>query len=437
MNLAPWFIAAGAILIVIALSSSLLQRMPLSSAIVCLLMGLGLGPAGSGLLDLSLTRDATLFEHLTEIAVIVSLFTAGLQLRLPLDRAEWRISVRLATLAMTLTVALIAAIGVFALGLPLGAAIILGALLSPTDPVLASDVQIKNSTDGDRLRFVLTGEAGLNDGTAFPFIMLGLGLLGAHEIGVGGWRWWVVDLFWAVSAGLAIGAALGTLVGKFVLYLRQNHREAVGLDNFLAVGLIALSYGLALFASAYGFLAVFAAGVALRRVERTAHASPPDDAIRISAGSSEASHLATAQETAPAYMAEAVLNFNAQLERFAEVTLVVLVGSMLHVELLTARMTLLVIILLFIVRPLAVYISLLGVPMAPLERRLVAWFGIRGIGSIYYLSYAIAHGLGGSSAEYLVAIALATVAMSIVLHGISVTPLMDYYGRTSRNGAEQ
>ncbi len=130
MTLAPWLIAAGIILIAMALSSSLLRRMPLSAAIVCLLMGLGLGPAGTKLIQLDVIQDAALLEHLTEVAVIISLFTAGLQLRLPLDRVEWRISLRLAALAMTLTVGLITAIGVFALGLPLGAAIILGALLA-------------------------------------------------------------------------------------------------------------------------------------------------------------------------------------------------------------------------------------------------------------------------------------------------------------------
>ena len=429
MTLAPWLIAAGTILIAIALSSSLLRRMPLSTAIVCLLMGLGLGPAGTKLLQLDVIQDATLLERITEVAVIISLFTAGLQLRLPLDRVEWRISLRLAALAMMLTVALITAIGVFALGLPLGVAIILGALLAPTDPVLASDVQLKKSTDSDRLRFVLTAEAGLNDGTAFPFVMLGLGIAGLHEIGSAGWRWWAIDVVWAVSVGLFVGALMGTAVGKIVLYLRQHHREAVGLDNFLAVGLIGLSYGTALYAAAYGFLAVFAAGIALRRVERMAPSSPPSDAIRQSAGSSEASHLATDQKTAPAYMAEAVLNFNAQLERFTEVALVVLIGSMLSLDLLTLRALCFAAVLLFLVRPLAVYISLMGAGLPRLERGLIAWFGIRGVGSIYYLSYAIEHGVSSPASEELVAITLVTVAASILLHGISVTPLMNYYGR--------
>jgi NhaP-type Na+/H+ or K+/H+ antiporter len=431
MNGAPWFVAAGIILIVIALTSSLLRRMPLSTPIICLMIGIILGPAGVGLLKLDFVRDATLIERLTEVAVIVSLFTAGLQLRLPLNHVEWRIALRLATLAMALTVALIATMGVFTLGLSVGVSIILGAILAPTDPVLASDVQVKKSTDSDRLRFVLTGEAGFNDGTAFPFVMLGLGILGLHDIGSSGWRWWTIDVLWAVSAGLVSGAALGTTIGKVVLYLRQHHREAVGLDNFLAVGLIALSYGIALYGAAYGFLAVFAAGVALRRVERTAPSPPPSDFIRASAGAIEVNQLATAQETAPAYMAEAVLNFNVHLERFAEVVLVIVVGAMLSFEPLTPRLVCLVIVLLFVFRPLAVYVSLMGIRLSRLERGLIAWFGIRGIGSIYYLSFAIEHGLLASHTEDLVNITLATVATSILVHGICATPLMDYYGRKS------
>jgi NhaP-type Na+/H+ or K+/H+ antiporter len=432
MTLAPWLIAAGAILISIALVSSLLKRAPLSTSIVCLLMGIGLGPAGVGLLRLDLVRDASLLEQLTEVAVIVSLFTAGLQLRLPLMSVEWRMALRLATVAMTVNVALIAGIGVLAFGLPLGAAIVLGALLSPTDPVLASDVQLEKSTDRDRLRFVLTGEAGLNDGTAFPFVMLGLGVLGVHEIGDYGWRWWAVDLVWAVLAGLAIGAGTGAVVGKLVLYLRQRHREAVGLDNFLAVGLIGLSYGAALYAEAYGFLAVFAAGVALRRIERLANAAPPDEALRQAAARSEGDELATDPEAAPAYMAESVLNFNAQLERFAEVAMVVVVGSMLSLELLTAQLVIWAGVLIAIVRPLTVAVGLMGAPMTRLERGLTAWFGIRGIGSLYYLCYAIVHGLGSDSAESMAQITLVTVTASIVVHGMSVTPLMNYYERKLR-----
>jgi sodium/hydrogen antiporter len=430
MMLIPWYVAIGAILIAIALLSSLLHRLPLSIAIICLGFGVLLGPGAANLIRIDFMSDDNVLEPLTEVAVIISLFTAGLQLRLPLHRNEWRVSVRLATVGMILTVAAITFLGVTGIGLPLGAAVILGAVLAPTDPVLASDVQVRHSTDSDRLRFILTGEAGLNDGTAFPFIMLGLGLLGVHDIGAAGWRWWAVDLFWAVSVGLAVGALFGTIVARIVLYLRQHHQEAVGLDNFLAVGLISISYGGALWCNAYGFLAVFAAGVALRRVERISPSSAPNDMVRQAAGS-RARHLATDHDAAPAYMAEAVLNFNAQLERFAEVMLVVLVGAMLTVEMFAPRILGWTAVVLFIVRPIVIYLTLVKSNLSNLERTYVAWFGIRGIGSIYYLSYAIAHGLTDAHAENIGQLTLVTVAASIILHGATATPLMSYYSRVT------
>jgi NhaP-type Na+/H+ or K+/H+ antiporter len=320
---------------------------------------------------------------------------------------------------------------VTALGLPLGVAVLLGAVLAPTDPVLASDVQVDDPTDRDRLRFGLTGEAGLNDGTAFPFVMLGLGLLGLHEIGQLGWRWLLVDVLYATIVGLGCGWGLGMLVGRLVIYLRREHREAVGLDDFLALGLIALAYGVAHFLHVYGFLAVFAAGLALRHLELEANAEKPAEVVRVAEDEAEVS---TDAERAPAYMAQAILGFNQQLERVAEVALVVLLGSLLVPLLPVVPPAALwfVPLLLLVIRPLAVVLALLGVRGPPQERALMAWFGIRGLGSIYYLMYAITHGLAAEYAVLLYGLTIAVVLTSVVVHGISVTPLMAHYRRISR-----
>ena len=332
---------------------------------------------------------------------------------------------RLASGSMAVTIGLIAVAGVVGLGLPWGAAILLGAILAPTDPVLASDVQMTDPTDKDRLRFALTGEAGLNDGAAFPFVMLGLGLLGLHEIGAAGWRWVAVDLVWAVVGGLAIGALLGELVARIVLYLRRTHKEAVGLDDFLALGLIALSYGTALLAHTYGFLAVFAAGLALRRVERIASGELAPGEVMEAAGADE--EKATHPEKAALYMAESVLGFNEQLERMLEVGMVVLLGGLLSFRTFPAEALWFTPLLLLVIRPTAVVLGLLGSRVSKYQRTLIGWFGIRGIGSIYYLMYAIEHGLPSHLARPLVGLTLTTVAVSIVVHGISVTPLMNRY----------
>src|SRR5688572_26098175 len=162
-----WFIAAGLVLVLMALAGSWVKRIPLSSAVIYLVVGAVVGPLGIGLLVVDPVAHAPAVEVVSEIAVIVSLFTAGLKLRLPLRDREWRIAVRLASLSMVITVGLVTLVGVVALGLPLGAAVLLGAILAPTDPVLASDVQLSHAHERDRVRFTLTGEAGLNDGTAF------------------------------------------------------------------------------------------------------------------------------------------------------------------------------------------------------------------------------------------------------------------------------
>jgi NhaP-type Na+/H+ or K+/H+ antiporter len=435
MKGAIWFIVVGVLLVAMALSRSVLSRLPLSTSMLYLGAGFLLGPHVAGLLQVDIYTQSAVWERVTEIAVIVSLFAAGLKLRTPLHDRRWVLPVRLATLSMMVTVGLVTLVGVFALGIPVGVAVLLGAILAPTDPVLAADVQVTHPTDRDRLRFGLTGEAGLNDGTAFPFVMLGLGLMGLHEIGELGWRWFAVDLVWAVVCGLGVGALLGTAVGTLVLYLRRVHREAVGLDDFLALGLIALAYGVALALKGYGFLAVFAAGLALRRIERKeAHGEDPPEEV-MSAGDS-ADDIATDQEKAPAYMAQAALGFTEQLERIGEVTVVLLLGGMLSWTFLPREALWFIPLLFLVIRPVSVYIGLLGAPTTPLQGKMIAWFGIRGVGSVYYLTYAMQHGLPEEYSRPIAALVLATVTVSAVAHGISVTPLMKIYERRSRRHAD-
>ena len=436
-----WFIVIGGLLIVMALAGSVLKRLPLTSAMFYLGVGTLLGPWGMGLLDVDLLDDAESVELLSEVALIISLFTAGLKLRLPASDRRWRGAVLLATVAMIITIAGIAAFGFFVAGLPLGAAVLLGAILAPTDPVLASDVQVTNEHDAEPVRLGLTGEAGLNDGTAFPFVMLGLGLIGQHEIGSYGLRWFGVDLAWAVAGGLMVGAACGAGIGKLVLYLRRVHREAIGLDEFLALGLIAISYGIALLLSAYGFLAVFAAGVAVRRIERQhSEQAPPADvaaAAETSTGESGSSpDEATNPATAPAYMARAVLVFNEQLERLGEVAVVVLVGAMLvDVQIYTLGF-LLAALLFLAIRPLATTLALSRTDLSGVQRAFIGWFGVRGIGSIYYLGYALTHGFSGAPARLVADLTLVVVTSSIVVHGVSVTPLMKRYSAATHQDSD-
>ena len=269
----------------------------------------------------------------------------------------------------------------------------------------------------------------MNDGTAFPFLMLGLGLLGLHDLGTLGWQWAAVDVLWSVAAGLGVGAGLGWVTARLVLYLRAEHGEAVGVDDFLALGLIALAYGGALLVHAYGFLAVFAAGLALRQVELAT--SPRDlQPSELAASTDETEHdVATDPERAPGYMARAVLQFNEQLEHIGEAVGVVLVGAMLGTVLVPHEVLWFAPLLFLVIRPAAVLLGSLGTKTDIVERGLIGWFGIRGIGSIYYLMFAVQEGLEPMLADTLTGLTLALVAISIVVHGVSVTPFMTRHAK--------
>lgn len=187
MSFAIWAVILGTLLISMVLSGSLLKRLPISMDMLYLAVSIVLGSAGRALLTPNPLLHALLLERISEVAVLISLFAAGLKLGLPIADRLWRMPIRLVFISMTLTVALIALIGVYGLGLSLGAAILLRGILAPTDPVLAADVQVANAEDRDWLRFSLTGEGGLNDGAAMPFVLLGLGLLGLHNLGPSAW----------------------------------------------------------------------------------------------------------------------------------------------------------------------------------------------------------------------------------------------------------
>jgi NhaP-type Na+/H+ or K+/H+ antiporter len=430
MSFPSWALIIGALMITMALAGTLLKRLPLSASMLYLAVGYVLGMTAWWPMLPDPREYSALLERVSEVALLISLFSVGLKLGLPLWGRQWNLPLRLALLSMLLTVVLIAAIAFFALGLPLGAAVVLGGILAPTDPVLASDVQVDDPSDRDRLRFSLTGEGGLNDGAAFPFVMLGLGLLGLHDLGVAGWRWLAIDFLWALSGGLLVGIVFGTIIGKLVFYLRTSHNEAVGLDEFVSLGLIALAYGAAQLVYASGFLAVFAAGLALQRIRTEPRVEPAVNAGPAGLQNRE-DHVAVAThpELAGAYLTQAARSFSEQLERIAELLIVLVVGFMLHYTHIDPLTVAFVLSVLLFVRPVSVWLGLRGATVSRDQRLMISWFGIRGIGSIYYLMFALSHGLSDAVADQVLNLTLTTIAVSIVVHGISVTPLMNLYAR--------
>lgn len=347
MSFIAWVLVISGLLLLMGLCTAFIKRLPLTGTMLYLVIGAGLGPVGWHVIHVDPHEQVSFFLRVSEITVIISLFTVGLKLRLPLEKQRWLPAVILAFVSMTATVGLITVVGVWWLHLPLGAAVLLGAILAPTDPVLASELQLRHASDRAELRAALTGEGGLNDGTAFPFVMLGLGLLGLHDLGESGWRWWAVDVVWAIVGGLGIGAALGYGIGRLIRYFRSRDREGAALDEYLLLGLIGLSYGTAVWAHAYGFLAVFAAGAAVRamRSPSAKGALPADDA-----SNANPPH----DQPAPTRMADAMLAINEQFERILEIGVVLLVGAALFAVGFVPAAAWFVPLLFFVLRPLAV-----------------------------------------------------------------------------------
>jgi NhaP-type Na+/H+ or K+/H+ antiporter len=433
MTSAQWFLLLGCLLLARGLTSISLQKSPVTPAIIYLAAGIIVGPSVLNVFYFDPLKESALLEILTEVAVLISLFSAGVKMPVPVNLARWRAPIMLAWGSMTITVGLIAAFSYLVLGLPLGAGILLGAILAPTDPVLATDVQSRHPGDSDQLRFTLTCEAGMNDGTAFPFVMLGLGMLGLHEIGEFGVRWVLVDVLWATAAAVVVGAVCGAVVARLGWKIRGYGPKHQVLDDLIGLGLIAIAYGICIWIHAWGFLAVFFAGVALRQTElKLANVARKEPERMQFDPPSKAEGGKSPDRDPPATVSEEALVFQEHLERLSELLLVLLLGGMLFLGFWTWRTVRLALFVFIVARPVSVFIGLLGTGTSWRIRGMSAWFGVRGIGSVYYLMYAIQRGLPHDLARELIHLTLIVITLSIFVHGTSVKPLMNRFWKKRR-----
>jgi NhaP-type Na+/H+ or K+/H+ antiporter len=308
---------------------------------------------------------------------------------------------------MVITIFLIALMGYYFLRLNPGEAILLGAILAPTDPVLATEVQLDGPKVDSSLKFSLTTEGGLNDGTAFPFVMLGLGIMAKNNT----WSftdWIQIDLLWAIAGGLGIGTTLGILIFKIANYIKTIKHNYY-LEDFLTIGSIALSYGLAIQFKAYGFLAVFANALTFRQIEL--------------------SKTGSVQKKSKNELPDEVLSFNEQLERIFEVISVVLLGLIVDLNSFSFEIIIFALTLFFIIRPLSVFAGTSFAKSSLKFNLFISWFGVRGIGSIYYLFYALNHKSFNGDSKVMIDLTLWVLFFSILLHGLSTKPLMKIWDR--------
>ncbi|HTL89020.1 MAG TPA: cation:proton antiporter, partial [Leptolyngbya sp.] len=253
----------GLLLLMVTWGSGWIARLPLSYALIYLIVGIFLSPYGFDLIQVR--PDAKFLERVTELVVLISLFSCGLKMSRPMRFYAWRSTARLIGFLMPITIFSIAAIAHFILRLDWGLAILLGAILAPTDPVLASEVQLEDPKDRDELRFGITSEGGLNDALAFPFVYFGI-----YSINKGDWHdwfrdWVAVDVIWAIFAGLIVGFAFAKIIKWLDKRLEPFRTSNDLMEDFVALSAILMTYALTEMVNGYGFLAVFVAGIAMRR----------------------------------------------------------------------------------------------------------------------------------------------------------------------------
>lgn len=400
-------LALGAVVVPLLLSRRRLMNYP----VLVLVAGLAVRWA---LPDVSFdpVRHVKVVEHLSEFVVIVALTGLGLSIDRPISRRGWQTTWRLLGITMPLTIVAAALLGWWLIGLAPAAALLFGAVMAPTDPVLANDVQTgPPSTDPrhlgepDEVRFGLTSESALNDGLAFPFTNLAL------LVAVSGWdpqqlgtEWLVVDVAYRIAGGVAIGWLLGQALGRVTLWIagRSAPTPEGVLPGLLTLAFTLTSYGLGELLHTYGFIAVFVTAAVIRQVERD------HDVHR---------HLHVGVQ---------------QLELLGMSVVVLLLGAALADGLwreITPMMAVTAVLLVLVIRPLAGWTGLLGCRgLSRPETAAIAFFGIRGLGSVFYL----AHGLvehDFADAKQLWALTAATIVASLVVHGLSARPAMQALDR--------
>lgn len=396
----------------------LLSRRPVSPPMVFLASGMLLYalPLPLPLPQVDPTTDRAWAEHLTELCVIASLMGAGLAINRPFGWRPWRTTWRLLGIAMPLAIAATAFAAWWLLDWPPYVALLVAAVLAPTDPVLASEVRVGEPTeaeyDEDEVRFALTSEAGLNDGLAFPFVLAALALAAAGQDGATGWiaHWAWSDVLLRLGVGVAVGVGTGLLLGRVLFHAgAAPFRLAEHGEGFVALAATLTSYGLAESLHGYGFLAVFAAACTLRRCERG------HDYHRV------------------------LHEFIEQIERLLMAVLLfatgafVAAGALAH---LTWRGAVVGLMLHLLIRPVTAWLALLRGAGTPKERLVTAFFGIRGIGSFFYLAYACGRGEFGAYEDEMWAVVVFTVLVSVVLHGASAAPVIAYLDRRGGRGAD-
>ena len=387
--------AIGMIIILARWLPRLVSNREPAAAPLMLIFGAALGLLAP---DIQLLPDPREHPHpwelVSEIAVIVALFGSGMRIDDLQNWKTWRPTFRMLVIAMPLTIGSLALLGSGIAGMTIAGAILLGAVLAPTDPVLAADVQVGPPQEGKEhpVRFTLTTEAALNDGLAFPFVYLGL-IVAAQGFAPSHWfvDWLALDVIYRIVVGTVMGWLGGKALGYVLFRIPKDAVLAETGSGVIAIAGVFLCYGSTELAEGYGFIAVAMLGLTLRRVEHE--------------------HK----------FHRRLHDFSESVEHAATAGLLVALGSVMPLlfEDLAWSHVLMAVMLLLVIRPLSGWIALAGLGMNRADRAIIAVYGVRGIGSIYYLCYAGSH-MEFMDEPSLWSLVALVILISTILHGFSV-----------------
>ncbi len=376
----------------------LFLRRPALAGVIALATGMVLGPLGLQLLRPQLLDDGAPIESLSEIALLICLFCIGLRLRVPLEWRLWRVPLRLSTLTMLATTAIAAAAAHLIFDLSLSQALLLGAIVSPTDPVLASETATPTDGEQESPSFVPIAESAINNGLATALVVSVLALMGFADGEVGAPGAVSLMALWLTAGGVALGWLVGFGMCR-CLTLLDPERQVDFLEEALVFASAATAYAAALILHTNGFIAVFTAGLAL----------------------SHGGRLRRAPRNHP--LMPRVLRIAARLEKAAWLTILVVLGALLTSAELRLRMLLFAAALFLLIRPLAVRLGMGGIALPFQQWKSVAWCAPRGVASLYCLVLSIDQGLDGPFARQLAGITLVVVVSSLIASGILSLPL--------------
>lgn len=385
----------------------LLSNYPFSLPIILLLIGYVVFMLPFSIVKPDPKVHGTLIEHVTEMAVILSIMGAGLKINRPISFKNWNITWRLLGITMVLTIALVAFTGWWLGAFVPATALLLGAVIAPTDPVLASETEVEGAGEEtgvkSELKFALTSEAGLNDGLAFPFTHMAIamalyGLQPENWLG----SWFLVNVLYEITVGIIVGVGIGFLLARFILQLPTNSEFTKSMIGIGALASTLIIYGLTESLGGYGFIAVFCGAIVIRQYD---HSHEYQVALH-----------AFTEKIQLIFTSLLILGLGAAIS-----------GGIL--DNLDTSLIIIALLVVLIIRPLCGMIGLFGLNAVPWKERLaVSFLGIRGFGSIYYLAYAVNH-QHFEGEERVWSLIVLIIVLSILIHGITASPILKRLGQ--------